>query len=179
MALAYVGVGGNLGDAAATLHAAFMALDRLAHTHLRRVSRLYRTPAWGNTAQPDFVNAAALLETGLDARSLLDALLMIEREFGRQRAADGSDRWGPRTLDLDLLLYDDAVIDEPGLRVPHPHLHQRAFALLPLVEIAPDAIIPGRGSARAALAALDTTGVEALADAAPTAKADHPSAHTR
>lgn len=179
MALAYVGLGGNLGDVETTLQAAFVALDQVTDTRMLRASRLYRTPAWGNTDQPDFINAAALLETGLAARSLLAALLAVEHALGRDRAADGSDRWGPRTLDLDLLLYDDAVIDQPGLRVPHPYLHQRVFALLPLVEIAPDAIIPGHGSARAALAALDTTGVEALADAPLFAKADHPSAHTR
>ena len=105
----------------------------LPQTRLMRASKLYRTPAWGVAEQPDFINAAALLETRLPPRDLLDALLDIERSFGRER--HGSERWGPRVLDLDLLLYDSAVIDEPGLRVPHPHLHERAFALLPLVEI--------------------------------------------
>ena len=146
--LACVGLGANLGDAAATLLEALEALERVPDTHLLRRSRLYRSQAWGNTAQPDFVNAVALLDTTLPPRDLLDALLVIERAFGRTRAPDGSDRWGPRTLDLDLLLYGDAAIDEPGLRVPHPHLHERAFALLPLLEIVPDAVIPGRGSAR-------------------------------
>ena len=88
----------------------------------------------------------AVVDTELDARSLLDALLAIEREHGRVRV-DG-ERWGPRTLDLDLLLYGDAVIDAPGLRVPHPHLHERAFALLPLLEIWPDVAIPGVASVR-------------------------------
>jgi len=145
--LACIGLGANLGEAATTLRSALEALHRLPDTQLLRSSRLYCSPAWGNIAQPDFVNAVALLDTTLPARDLLDALLAIERGFGRIRAVDGSDRWGPRTLDLDLLLYGDAVIDEPGLRVPHPHLHQRAFALLPLLEIAPDAVIPGRGRA--------------------------------
>ncbi len=160
--VACIGLGGNLGDAAATLRAAQEALGDLPMGRLLRASRLYRTPAWGKTEQPDFVNAAVLIETSLPARELLDGLLMIERDFGRIRAADGSDRWGARTLDLDLLLYGDVEIDEPGLHVPHPHLHERAFALLPLVEIAPDAVIPGRGLARVALAAMATDDIEAL-----------------
>jgi 2-amino-4-hydroxy-6-hydroxymethyldihydropteridine diphosphokinase len=160
--VACVGLGGNLGDAAATLRAARQALEGLPRTRLLKASRLYRTPAWGNTAQPDFINAAAMLETWLPARDLLDDLLAIERDFGRTRASDGSDRWGARTLDLDLLLYGDAQIDEPGLHVPHRHLHERAFALLPLVEIAPDAGIPGRGSARELLAAMATDDIQAL-----------------
>lgn len=138
---ACVGLGGNVGDAAATVRAAFDALDRLPGTRLLRASRLYRTPAWGVEAQPDFVNAAALLETTLDARALLDALLDVERAFGRERR----ERWGPRTLDLDLLLYADGRVDEPGLHVPHPHLHERAFALRPLADVAPDAQVPGWG----------------------------------
>ena len=160
--VACIGLGGNLGDAAATLRAAQEALAGLPSTRLLSASRLYRTPAWGKTEQPDFVNAAVLLETDLPARDLLDGLLMIEREFGRTRAADGSDRWGARTLDLDLLLYGDLEIDEPGLHVPHPHLHERAFALLPLVELAPDAVIPGRGLARKSLAAMATDDIQAL-----------------
>ncbi|NZA25229.1 2-amino-4-hydroxy-6-hydroxymethyldihydropteridine diphosphokinase [Luteimonas sp. SJ-92] len=161
-AVACVGLGGNLGDAAATLHAAVAALARLPRTRLLRASRLYRSPPWGPQDQPAFVNAAAALETGLEPRALLDALLAVERDFGRVRAADGSDRWGPRTLDLDLLLYADAVIDAPGLRVPHPHLHERAFALVPLLEVLPDATIPGTGPARLALAGLAADQVRAL-----------------
>lgn len=161
-AVAYVGLGGNLGDAATTLRDALQALDALPGTRLLRASRLYRTRAWGNETQPDFINAVAMLETQLSARALLDGLLGVEREFGRTRAADGSDRWGPRTLDLDLLMHGDDVIDEPGLHVPHPHLHERAFALLPLVEIAPDVVIPGRGPARAALAAMASNDIQAL-----------------
>jgi len=141
---------------------AFDALDRLPGTRLLRASPLYRTPAWGVEAQPDFINAAATIETTLPAAELLAGLLDIERAEGRSRAPDGSDRWGPRTLDLDLLLYGDAVIDEPGLRVPHPRLHERAFALLPLAAIAPDAVIPGIGRVGDALAALDASGIEAL-----------------
>jgi len=134
--LAWIGLGGNVGDAIATLRAALVELDALPHTALLRGSKLYRTPAWGLVEQPD----------------------CVERAFGRERR----ERWGPRVLDLDLLLYGDAVIDEPGLRVPHPHLHERAFALLPLLEIDPEASIPGRGAARDALAALAYEGIEAV-----------------
>lgn len=152
--VAIVGLGGNEGDPVAALRAALVGLDLLPGTHLLRASRLYRTPAWGKQDQPDFINAAAALETTLAPRALLERLLAVERAFGRVRAADGSDRWGPRSLDLDLLLYGNAVVDEPGLRVPHPHLHERAFALLPLVDVAPDAVIPGIGPVRQALHAL-------------------------
>lgn len=165
--VAFVGLGGNLGDSAGILQSAFVALDRLDATRLLRASALYRTPAWGLTAQPDFTNAVAMLETALPPQALLASMLRIEREAGRERRDDGSDRWGPRTLDLDLLLYGDAVIDEPGLRVPHPHLHERAFALVPLLEIAPDVAIPGRGPARSALAMMASGDVEALTYVAP------------
>lgn len=159
--VAYVGLGGNVGDAAATLRAAFAELDALPETRLLRASRLYRTPAWGVADQPDFVNAAAMLETALPAQALLVHLLAIERAHGRERDADR--RWGPRTLDLDLLLYGDAVLDEPGLHLPHPRLHERAFALMPLVEIAPDAVIPGIGRAADALARSPAEDISVLA----------------
>ena len=158
--VALIGLGGNLGDAVATVRGAFQELDALPHTRLLRASKLYRSPAWGRTDQPDFINAVAMVETTLGARELLDAMLGIEHDAGRERHAD--ERWGPRTLDLDLLLYGDAVIDEPGLHVPHPHLHERSFALVPLVEIAPDAMIPGIGPVRAALAAMAPSGIEPL-----------------
>jgi 2-amino-4-hydroxy-6-hydroxymethyldihydropteridine diphosphokinase len=132
--IAAIGLGANLGDARANVRGALGMLDLLPSTRLLRTSRLYRTAAWGQTGQPDFINAVVLLETTLDARALLDRLLAIERDFGRIRTSE--DRWGPRTLDLDLLLFGDSVIDEPGLQVPHPHLHERAFALLPLGELA-------------------------------------------
>ncbi len=159
---ACVGLGANLGDALAAVQGALQALDGVPGTRLLRASRLYRTPAWGKTDQPAFVNAAAVLETTLDARTLLDQMLQIERDWGRDRASDGSDRWGARTLDLDLLLYGPSVIDEPGLRVPHPHLHERAFALVPLVEIAPDIVIPGHGRASDIVAAMVTGDIHAL-----------------
>jgi 2-amino-4-hydroxy-6-hydroxymethyldihydropteridine diphosphokinase len=160
--VACIGLGANLGAAADTVRAAQQALEGLPGTCLLSASRPYRTPAWGQTEQPDFINAAALLRTHLPARELLEGLLAIERRFGRTRAADGSDRWGARTLDLDLLLYGDARIDAPGLHVPHPHLHERAFALVPLLEIAPDAVIPGLGPASAFLATMATDDIEAL-----------------
>jgi 2-amino-4-hydroxy-6-hydroxymethyldihydropteridine diphosphokinase len=157
---AAVGRGAHLGDPAATLREASAAQPALPDSRLLAASRLYRTPAWGHTEQPDFVNAVALLETALAPRALLDALLEIERASGRIRV-DG-ERWGPRVLDLDLLLHGDAVVDEPGLRVPHPHLHERAFALLPLLEAWPDAVIPGVGPALACVAAMDAGGIVAL-----------------
>ena len=160
MTLAAIGLGANLGDAAATLREAIAELARLPRTELLRASRQYRTPAWGVTEQPDFINAVALVETTLSPRDLLDALLAIERSFGRTRL-DG-ERWGPRTLDLDLLLHGDATIDEPGLRVPHPHLHERAFALLPLAEIAPEVEIPGIGMVGKLAAGMAVDGIEAL-----------------
>src|SRR5699024_5784673 len=113
MTRAAVGLGANLGDAAGTIRDAIDALAGLPDTVLLRASRLYRTPAWGVIAQPDFINAVAVLDTGLPARALLDALLDIERAGGRVRI-DG-ERWGPRTLDLDVLLYGDSIIEEPGL----------------------------------------------------------------
>jgi len=161
---ACVGLGANLGQPGAALRAAAAALDSLPDTRLLALSRLYRTPAWGHTDQPDFVNAAALLETGLAPQALLAALLRIEREAGRERDLD-SPRWGPRVLDLDLLLYAGRMIDEPGLRVPHPHLHERAFALVPLAEIAGSEPFPGHGSVADALRGLDRAGVEALSAA--------------
>lgn len=157
---AFVALGGNLGDPVGTLHEAIRKLDGLPSTRMVCASQLYRSAAWGVTEQPDFINAVALLETSLDARTLLDAMLVIERSHGRDR--DVESRWGPRTLDLDLLLYGDAVIEEPGLRVPHPHLHERAFVLLPLAEIAPDVMIPGQGAVRDLTAAIGSDAIEVL-----------------
>lgn len=159
---AVVGLGSNQGDSVFLLRDALASLDALAHTRLVRASRYYRTPAWGVEDQPDFVNAAALLQTGLKPQALLAAMLEIERGAGRTRRADGADRWGPRTLDLDLLLYGERTVTLPGLSVPHPHLHLRAFALVPLLEVAPDAVIPGIGPARDRLAELATGAIEAL-----------------
>ena len=137
---AFIGLGANLGDAAATLAAAFEALARLPQSRLVARSSLYRSQPV-DAEGPDYVNAVARVDTALSPRELLEALLRIEQEHGRERPH----RNAPRTLDLDLLLHGERVIDEPGLVVPHPRLHLRAFALLPLNEIAPDLEVPGQG----------------------------------
>jgi len=162
MRTCYIGLGANLGAAALTLRAAAAALDDLPQTRLVALSSLYRTPAWGNPDQPDFTNAAAAIETTLEPLDLLAALMQIERAHGRTRSTDGSDRWGPRTLDLDILLYGGIRLDLPGLTIPHPHLHRRAFVLVPLLELAPDIDIPGLGPARNALELLPDAGIQKI-----------------
>lgn len=157
---AYVGLGGNVGDARAAVAAAFDALASLPRTSLVARSRLYRTPAWGPVAQADYVNAVAALDTGLPPLALLDALLALERDAGRDRST--GPRWGPRILDLDLLLYGDARLDLPGLHVPHPRLHERAFVVVPLAEVAPGLRIPGQGDIAALRAAMETADIQAL-----------------
>ena len=117
------------------------------------VSTLRETEPWGPVAQPRFLNGAVALETLLEPEALLATLLAVERTLGRRRD-EATERWGPRTIDLDLLLYGDRVLDLPGLTVPHPRLHERRFALEPLAELAPDADVPGRGTVAALLAAL-------------------------
>lgn len=162
--IASIGLGANLGEPLTTLRQAVPSLAELPHTEVLAVSRFYRTPAWGQLQQPDFVNAAALLKTALSPQSLLRHLLDIERLAGRDRDREtAAMRWGPRVLDLDLLLYGDRVINEPGLRVPHPYLHERAFALVPLAEIAADQPFPGVGTVADALRGVDVRGVEAIA----------------
>ena len=158
----FVGLGANLGDAAATLRAAVDALSAADGFAGVQCSRLYRTPAWGREDQPDFLNAVASATTTLPPLDVLARLRPNARSTSSSRAPDGSDRWGPRTLDLDLLLYGDQCIALPGLTVPHPYLHARAFALVPLLELAPSATIPGIGSAADALARVDGGGIEAL-----------------
>jgi 2-amino-4-hydroxy-6-hydroxymethyldihydropteridine diphosphokinase len=151
MSVAYIGVGSNLGDRAATIRA---ALDRLAaqpEIELLAVSSLRETDPVGFLDQPRFLNGAAALRAELPPRELLDRMLEVERALGRVR--DGA-RYGPRTIDLDLLLYGDAVVDEPGLEIPHPRLAERMFVLEPLVELNPDLEVPGRGSVQALLAGL-------------------------
>jgi 2-amino-4-hydroxy-6-hydroxymethyldihydropteridine diphosphokinase len=150
---AFVGLGSNLGERESTLRAAVDRLRLLPETELRGVSSLRDTEPVGYLDQPPFLNGAVALETSLPARVLLDALLALELEFGRDRAAGPPQ--GPRTLDLDLLLYGADTIDEPGLSVPHPRLHERAFALEPLAELDPDLVVPGQGPVRALLARLE------------------------
>jgi 2-amino-4-hydroxy-6-hydroxymethyldihydropteridine diphosphokinase len=151
---AYIGLGSNLGDPQAQVEAGVRALENLPQSQLLKRSRLYRSAPWGRTDQPDFVNAAVLIETARSPNALMRELLAIERLAGRER---GNQRWGPRVLDLDILLFGDRAIDEPHLRVPHPHLHERAFALLPLAEIAPALIIPGHGTIEHLLSAVDAS----------------------
>jgi 2-amino-4-hydroxy-6-hydroxymethyldihydropteridine diphosphokinase len=158
VASAYIGLGSNLQDPAAQLKSAFAALAMLPSTRLVSQSSLYRSAPVGYAEQPDFVNAVAALETGLAPRALLDALLAIERRHGRVRDFQNS----PRTLDLDVLLYGDLQLHEPGLTIPHPRMHERAFVLLPLAEIAPGHVIPGRGAVTAVLGAVDAGGVVRL-----------------
>jgi 2-amino-4-hydroxy-6-hydroxymethyldihydropteridine diphosphokinase len=158
MARAYIGLGANIGDPPAQIRAAFEALDRIAGARLVRRSSLYRSEPVGFTDQPEFVNAVAEIETTLAPRALLNALLAIERSLGRSRSFANA----PRTLDLDLLLYADAVVDEPGLRLPHPRMHERAFVLAPLAEMAPDAAIPGLGAIAPLLDACAGQGIEKI-----------------
>jgi 2-amino-4-hydroxy-6-hydroxymethyldihydropteridine diphosphokinase len=138
---AFVGLGGNLGDARATLECAIQALAKLPHSQLRRYSSWYRSAPVDATG-PDFVNAVAELETTLPPDDLLARLRAIEQQHGRER----SYRNAPRTLDLDLLLYGDACIATPALTVPHPRMHERAFVLVPLAELWPEGVVPGRGT---------------------------------
>lgn len=148
----YVGLGSNLDDPLRQIERALLALAGLTQTQLLRVSRRYRTAPWGFAEQPPFVNAVAELATHLPPRELLDALLALEREQGRHR--DGA-RWGPRTLDLDLLLYGDLQVEAPGLVLPHPRIAERAFVLVPLADLDADLKIPGAGVVRELLARVD------------------------
>jgi 2-amino-4-hydroxy-6-hydroxymethyldihydropteridine diphosphokinase len=152
--IAFIGLGSNLQDPLRQLQQAFVDLGGLPETQLVARSSLYRSAPLGCpdmpdlTSQPDFVNAVAKIETGLVPHALLQGLLQIEHSHGRERTF----RNAPRTLDLDVLLYDDVQLREHGLTIPHPQMHRRAFVLQPLLEIAPDAVIPGVGLASLALA---------------------------
>jgi 2-amino-4-hydroxy-6-hydroxymethyldihydropteridine diphosphokinase len=156
--LAYIGIGSNLDQPEARVERALEELARLPQTRLSARSSLYRSTPVGYAAQPDFINAVAELDTELAARELLAELQSIEARHGRRRSFANA----PRTLDLDLLLYGDARIDGPQLVVPHPRMHERAFVLRPLVEIAPHATIPGRGTAAACLARRADQSVERI-----------------
>ena len=153
MSRAYVGLGSNLGDRESTIRAALAELGAAAGVEVVAVSTLSDTEPVGFLDQPRFLNGVAALETERPARELLGLLLAVEARFGRDRTAAPAQ--GPRTLDLDLLLYGTAEIDEPGLRIPHPRLHERAFVLGPLAELDPGLEIPGRGSVQTLLAGLD------------------------
>jgi len=155
---AYVALGANLGDPRLTVRAALDRLARLHSTRLIATSSIYRTKPVGPLNQPDFINAVAQLETRLGPHELLAALLALEADFGRTRRTKND----PRTLDLDLLLFDNLTLNLPDLTLPHPSLHLRAFVLIPLAEIAPDIIIPGRGSLCAWLPAVANQSVTRL-----------------
>lgn len=148
--IAHVALGGNLDNPAARLDRVFAELDRLPQSRLLRASSLYRTAPVGYADQPDFINAVAVLETSLSPHALMHELLELENRHGRVRTVKD----GPRTLDLDLLLYGGRVLDFPHLRLPHPRMHQRAFVLAPLVEVDPGCVIPGHGRADVHLARL-------------------------
>lgn len=159
MTIAYIGIGSNLEDPRAQVLRAFDELGHLPDTRLTARSSLYRTAPIGHAAQPDFINAVAALDTQLPAEALLRELQAVEARHHRARSFPNA----PRTLDLDLLLYGDARIDQPGLSVPHPRMHERAFVLQPLIEIAPRARIPQRGAASRCLAASADQKVERIA----------------
>lgn len=147
MTKAYVGLGANLGQRELTIRRAAELIGA------ERLSTIRETEPWGYAAQPRFLNAVAELDTELSPRELLDALLGVERDLGRERGA--GPRYGPRAIDLDLLLYGEETIDEPGLDVPHPRLHERRFALEPLAELDATLVVPGHGIVAELLAALD------------------------
>lgn len=155
---AFIGLGSNQDVPLVQIEAALEAIAAIPQTTLLRRSRLYRTPPWGRLDQPDFINAVVEVQTRLDAATLLDALRRIETAAGRQRL----DRWGPRSLDLDLLVHGDTRIDTAQLQLPHPRMQERAFVLVPLAELAPALRIEPHGRVIDLLANLDRSGIEAL-----------------
>ena len=159
MASALIALGGNVGEVRATFQKAIANICGMTQGALLARSSDYATPPWGDEQQARFVNACIDIETSLDPHALLFTLHKIEKKFGRDRLSET--RWGPRTLDLDLIAYDDVSIDQPELTLPHPRLFERAFVLVPLTEIVPDRRIAGR-DLKAALAGLSTDGFERL-----------------
>ena len=160
MTEAVLGLGGNVGDTRKEMVSALGLLERNPGISLVAVSPLYLTPPWGKTDQPPFLNAAARIETTLSPRSLLNAILDVERNLGRER----SERWGPRTIDIDILVFGNADVDEPWLHIPHPRLKDRAFALVPLIDVMPDAIVEGQ-NATEWLSLIGSAGITKIADA--------------
>ena len=159
MADVLIALGGNVGDVRATFKKAIANLCGMAQAALLARSSDYATPPWADEQQPRFINACIENETSLDPHALLFTLQKVEKKFGRDRASEI--RWGPRTLDLDLIAYDDVSIQKPELTLPHPRLFERAFVLVPLAEIAPERVIAGRSIA-VALSKLSTAGIERL-----------------
>ena len=156
--IAYIGLGSNLEDPLSQIRQALVQLDSIPGTRVAARSSLYRTAPVGLVEQPGFINAVASVQTTLKPQALLAALLAIENRQGRRRTI----RNAPRTLDLDLLLYGEKIFDMEGLTLPHPRLHERAFVLAPLAEIAPGTIIPGRGRVEDLLARVDCSGVNRI-----------------
>lgn len=161
MADVLIALGGNVGDVRETFRKAISNICGMTQAALTSRSSDYETPPWGDEKQKNFVNACIAIETDLDPHALLFTLHRIEQKFGRDRANER--RWGPRTLDLDLLAYDDVTIAKPELTLPHPRLFERAFVLVPLAEIAPDRVIAGQ-TPRQALAQLSADGIKRLPD---------------
>ena len=159
MVRAYLGLGGNLGDPVANMRQALQAIDGLDEVSVTAVSRLYRTPPWGKLDQPWFVNACAAVETTLGPRALLDLCLATERGLKRERL----ERWGPRTIDLDVLTYGDVKLQTKQLELPHPRMTGRGFVMMPLNDIAADMIVDGK-PVGAWLAAADIAGIEIADD---------------
>jgi 2-amino-4-hydroxy-6-hydroxymethyldihydropteridine diphosphokinase len=159
LTVAVLGLGGNIGDPRSLMAAAIEHLSRESGIEVEAVSALYRTPPWGKTDQPPFLNAAVRIETTLQPMPLLMTVLKVEKALGRRRG----ERWGPRTIDIDILLYGTIAVDQPGLRIPHPLLQKRAFALAPLVDVLPAAEVLGR-PAKDWLAESDRAGMERLAE---------------
>jgi 2-amino-4-hydroxy-6-hydroxymethyldihydropteridine diphosphokinase len=161
---ALIALGGNVGDVRATFQKAIANICGMTQAALLARSSDYTTPPWGEVEQASFINACIEIDTPLDPHALLFTLHKIETKFGRDRAKE--QRWGPRTLDLDLIAYDDVSIEKPELTLPHPRLFERAFVLVPLAEMSPDRVIGGR-SVASALAELSTEGIERLPDLVP------------
>ncbi len=154
---AFLSLGGNIGEPDKAMGMALRLLDADASTKIVAVSSLYRTPPWGKTDQPDFLNAAAELRTSLSPRGLIDLCLASERALKRERG----ERWGPRIIDIDILTFGNLTVSEPGLEIPHPRMLERAFVLVPLAEIAPDLVIAGL-SVGNRVVSIDRAGIERL-----------------
>ncbi|WBA18338.1 2-amino-4-hydroxy-6-hydroxymethyldihydropteridine diphosphokinase [Salinivibrio kushneri] len=157
----YIAIGSNLGDPVEKAKQAVAALKSLPQSHFVAASALYTSKPMGPADQPDYVNAVAALDTQLDPLTLLDATQAIELDYGRERKAE---RWGPRTLDLDILLYGNRVIDEPRLTVPHYGMKVREFVLYPLADIAPDLCLPDGSTLAACLTRVDRNGLTRISD---------------
>jgi len=158
---AWLGLGSNLDGPVAQLQLAFKHLADTDTIEVLQTSSLYQTPPWGDEEQGDFVNAVVQIETSLAPLALLHTLQSIENEMGRQR---NDRRWGPRVIDIDLLLYGNSVVKTSELEVPHPRMHERAFVLLPIAELEPDLEIPGHGTSSDLLSPLDCSEIYQLSD---------------